>query len=242
MKLLPVLLLNFATVGGALVVYDGLRNDAPSATQNDGMAMAALERRIEALEAVEPRPTLQGPGVSPLLYERLDALEEALRAQVTTEDRPATERQPASEPTPDERGPTVPNPSSSTPSDEEPTQEEVERFRQLMSAMRREDEARESRRRLGQALDKLSLSLTPREREDVLTAHVAFRSRVQEIWAEVKVQAQATIAAGGQVNRGEIVKETTTLIQQEFAEVLTNVVHPSDAVTIAEALHPIGPR
>ena len=242
MKWLPVLLLNLATVGGALIVYDELRSDPPPPGESDGMATAALERRIQALEAVEPRPTLQGPGVNPLIFERLDALEEALRAQATTGGRPATDGPPSSEQAPDEASRTPPALSFSPPSDEEPTQEEVQRFRRLMTAMRREDKAREDRRRVGRALDNLSLNLTASQREEVLTAHVAFAPRVQEIWEEVKVQAQATIAAGGNVNRAVIVKETTALIQQEFAQALTSVVHPTDAETIAASLHPIKQR
>ena len=55
----------------------------------------------------------------------------------------------------------------------------------------------------------------------------------------MKTQARETIAAGGDVDRGEIVTTTTALIQKEFASTLTDIVdHQADAEAISEALMP----
>ena len=62
---------------------------------------------------------------------------------------------------------------------------------------------------------------------------------MNRIWGEVKQEARATVKAGGDVNRGEIVTSTMTRIQAEFAATLMDVVaHQADAQAIAEALHP----
>ena len=118
----------------------------------------------------------------------------------------------------------------------EPTAAEIARFRQLQSAVRREEAIEKNKMRINAALDTLPVNLTATEREGVHRAYAAFQPRVSEIWQEVKVEAQATIAAGGQVDRATVMAEATTTIQQEFAGALSSVVGAADAETISGAL------
>ncbi len=122
-----------------------------------------------------------------------------------------------------------------------PTADDVRKFRTLQEAVRREDRVRANRKRIEGALDKLPLNLTKRQRARIHTAFAAFEPRVTEIWTEVKIQARATVEAGGEIDRGEIVASTTEVIQTEFAATLTDIVdHQSDAEAIAQALMPGG--
>ena len=120
-----------------------------------------------------------------------------------------------------------------------PTEADVQRFRELQEAVRREDRIKKNSKRVDGILDKLGVNLTPTQRKQVHAAAADFEPNVNRIWGEVKEEARATVKAGGEVDRGEIVTSTMARIQTEFAATLMGVVgHQADAQAIAEALHP----
>ena len=237
MKLIHVLLLNVVTVAVALVVYDQLSSESPGSPQErasrpSGIDTAALDARLQALEA--ERVVLSTAGDNSGIFKRLAALEAALGQSPGTDAAPAMDR------LPDKTTP-ADDPPGSMASAGVPSADDVRRFRQLQEAVRREDRVRANKKRIEGALDKLPLNLTKRQRARIHTAYAAFEPRVTEIWTEVKIQARATIEAGGEVDRGEIVASTTEVIQTEFAATLTDIVdHQSDAEAIAQALMPGG--
>lgn len=232
MKLLPLLLVNLATVGVGIAAYDQLRGaEAPPSVVVEGARSesAALEPRIEALEA-DRRPVLGGAGIDPRVLDRLDALEEKLHAQVATGGPQVPEQ------ATDGNRPAQADPASKEGSPDEPSPDEVRRWRRVRDAVRREESLRRNRARFDKALDELSVNLTPRQRAKIYAVHAAFEPRIGEIWEEAKERAQATLAAGGQVSRAEVIAETTAIIQQEFAETLTGIVHQADAEAVASAM------
>ncbi|MHC4548738.1 MAG: hypothetical protein ACYTEZ_08155 [Planctomycetota bacterium] len=241
MRLVQVLLINLAMVVVALVVYDQLRAKAPGPSRERawprGPDTAALERRLQALEA-ERHPSLRAEaGTDARVFERLDELEAAVWGGYAA----AAGDLPATEPTQDETKPTDGEPPPPTASPDVPSAADIRRFRELREAVRREDSIKRNKARVDRALDKLSVRLTKRQRARIHVAFAAFEPRVKEIWNEAKTQAQQTIAAGGEVDRGEIVTATTATIQQEFAKTLTGIVeHPADAEAIAKTLMPGG--
>ena len=231
MKILPMLLLNLVLVGGALVVYDQMRSEPVPALQAiEGDAdTAGFEARLQALE-VERRPVLQSAGTDPRLVERLAVVEAALAGRVSMDDRPGDE--------PDLAG-RAPSQDAAQPplaSADEPTANEIRRFRRLAEAVRREVSIEKNAARVDKALDKLSLNLSKRQRRKVAEAFTTFQPRVGQIWGEAKAQAQETKAAGGTINRAEIVETTTALIQQEFVATITDTVSSADAESLARAL------
>ena len=229
MKLLPVLLLNLATLGVGIVVYDQLRRDAASpVAEVEGVRSdsAALEPRIEALEA-DRRPVLGGGGIDPRLLARLEALEALVEAQVTTAD---PERA-APEELPTEADPLAPK---ATP--DGPSPDEMRRWRKVRDAVRREDSIKKNHARFDRALDKLPFGLTPRQRQKIYAAHAAFEPRIGEIWGGIKAQAQETIAAGGAIDGQALRAQGAAQIQQEFADTITGIVHQTDAEAVAGAM------
>ena len=67
MKLLPMLLLNLATVGVALVIYDQVRTEPARTSVVAGIAgadNAALAERLSRIEAAQT-PQLQASGTNP---------------------------------------------------------------------------------------------------------------------------------------------------------------------------------
>lgn len=230
MKALPLLLLNVAMVASGIVVYDQVvrRPDAPArAVESPRVDVDALEQRLEALET-DREPALRGPDLNPLIFERLDTLEEALRAE-TAVAPPAAKAS-------GEAAPGSYDPGAVEAMQPDPAPEEVARWRRVRDAVQRQDKIDRNRERLNRALNKLSINLTPRQRDKIHVAYAAFEPRVREIWTEAKSAAQATIAEGGQVDRATVVSETTSLVQQEFAETLTGIVHHADAEAVAEAM------
>jgi len=237
MKLVPALLLNVVTVVLAVLIYDQVRGETPGSSDTRALRpadraadSAEFERRLAALEAVR-RESLRAVGTDAGIFERLAALEEAARRDGSGGL--------AAEQASDERIPEKEGAATPMRKRNEPSESEVLRFRQVREAVRRDDSVKKNQKRVDGALDKLSIRLTKRQRKRVHAALAAFEPRVGEIWTEVKTQARATIAAGGEVDRGEIVTSTQALIQKEFAATLTDVVsHEADAAAIAEALMP----
>lgn len=232
MKPLAIVLMNVAAVVGTIVVYDQVRSrdPAPSSVVIEGtdVDVVDLRERLESLEA-ERRPVLTAAGTDPRVLARLEALERSIG--------PAA---PIDEPTdaPDVEGrPSESADSGPLPSfDGEPTKDEIQRFRKLQAAVRRQERIEKERKRVGASLDKLGIAFSPTQREDIHTAYAAFQPRVDEIWSAVKTQARETMMQGGQVDRATIVTETTALIEQEFASTLVEIVPQGDAEAVAQAL------
>lgn len=229
MKLLPIVLINVATVCVALFAYEQLRTEPePRAVAVDSDAHA-LVKRIEALESRGGRPLLRAKGPDPVVAKRLATLEEAVGVLgVTgTPAAPSEGEEAQSEGTPAKQ----PAPTF------EPTPEAIMRFRKLREAVNRQDRQRKNRARINKLLDRLSLNLNDRQRDQILEAHGQFQPRVREIWTEVKQEATRTIEDGGEIDRGEIVSSTQARIQQEFAATINSVVSQTEAEEIARALH-----
>ena len=227
MKLSQVLLVNVATVAVALFAYDQVREVAsvPSkgrATTSRSAGAAALEARVHALE-VEARALREAAGAERRMPDQMEAPERVVESGAEP-DRAI------------DRGPAAKDPGTG-----KPTAEDVGRFRRLQDAVRRENNIKKNMKRVDNALDKLSINLTPAQRKGVHTAVAEFEPNIVRIWGEVKTEARATIEAGGEVDRGQLVSSTQTRIQTEFAATLTDIVnHPADAQAIAEAMHPGG--
>lgn len=226
MRPIPVLLLNVALVGIGLFAYDQLRDDAPSSPvtfEGGAIDLAALERRIEALEARGPQ-RLRGAEPDADLLARLEALEDV---------------SPPHEPL-ESVAPPSPTDAPAREADAEtmPSEAQIALWQKIREAVRRQESIARNRKRFDPALDRLGLHLTPRQRERIHEAYTAFEPRIHEIWEEAKAEAQATAAAGGTVDRQQIVMETTNQIQQAFAETLSGVVHDADAPLVAGAMIP----
>ncbi len=229
MKILPILLLNVLTAVVAIVVYDQLRDDsAPQDTVIEGSVdNSAFERRLDKLEA--RRPQLETKGVDASIFDRLDALESVARV-------PAPSVDPDAQPILEGRPSMKRDEPFSSGADWEPTAEDVERYRRLRKAVERDDRIKKNAARVERALKKLALNFNDEQRSAISAAFTDFQPRVRQIWTDVKTEAQATIAAGGTVDRGEIVTSTTALIQQEFAGTLTDIVSHADAEAVAGTL------
>jgi len=234
MKLAQVLLINVATVAVALVVYDELRDDAVAqsrvrAPTSRSTREVELEARVHALE-VEARTLREAAGAERRVPDPMDAPAKAGALRASPEAEPGAAI---------DRGPATKAPKARMA--DQPSSEDVDRFRRLQDAVRRENSIKKNRQRVDGALDKLSINLTPKQRERVHAAVAEFEPNIVRIWGEVKTEARATIEAGGEVDRGQIVSSTQTRIQTEFAATLSEIVnHQADAQAIAEAVHPAG--
>jgi hypothetical protein len=237
MRLVPILLINLATVVVALVVYDQVRGKTYRSSQGRASTprsqvidATAIGQRLDALEA-ERSPPPWSPGTDA----GLDGSDESELGNA------ASGSLAAKDPTPAEATPTEVEPPAAAAYSYVPRADDIRRFRQLREAVRREDSIEKNRARVDGALNKLSLRLTKTQRSKIHHAFAAVEPRVTRIWIDAKTQAQKTIAAGGEVDRGEIVTSTTAVIQQEFANTLTAIVdHPADAEEIAKSLMPGG--
>ena len=231
MKPFPVFLVNLATVVVALVVYDQLRSEGSSrgrASRTRATDTAELEARIRALETQRRTSPVENDAHA---SGRLDGpASNTSRRAAPGDPSPATK---------DGAKPVRGAQPSGTLSSDAPTEDEVRRFRRLREHTRRLDSVKRNRKKVSEALKKLPINLTDEQRELVHYKYAAFEPVVSEIWGEVKQAAQATVKAGGEVDRGEIVATATTTIQAKFAATLGDVVdHDADAQAIAAALHP----
>jgi len=227
MKLLPIILFNVVTVTVALVAYDTLRSEPqPEPAEVD---TSALEERIAAVENARPR-NRRTTSTDPVVLERLAALEQAVAAPMAALEGEATND--ATDEVSPRRfdGPELSAPIGVL------SAAEIQRFRRLHEAVRREDAAIKNKARIDAALDNLPFRLTDGQRNEIHTAYAVFEPRVREIWTEAKLEAQQTIADGGAVDRGEIVANTTAVIEGEFAATLSDVVPVGDAHTVAAAV------
>ena len=231
MKLLPILLLNVAVVGGGLFAYDQLRTEEPAPAEPEApqtVELGDLEARVKALEA-QPAPPLQAEGLDPRVAKQLEALAsriEALEKREPTETPVVDGNEPQGESTP------KPMPSGEEPKGE-PTKEEVARFKKLQSAAYRERRLQRIAKRVKSRLASLDLSLTPEQQKQLVAAYADFEPRRDEIWTEVK---QNTPDTTPREDWGQIITDTNARIQREFTERITPFIPAADAETISEGL------
>jgi hypothetical protein len=193
---------------------------------------SALEERLAVLETERRRPRRVGAGDQGILT-RLAALESAASTEsaalvpTTTDEGSAalSAGAPIAIPQPMQDGPRG-----------EPTEAEVDRFRKLQAAVRKQELIEKSAKRVNRLLDALPVNLTEEQRDGVHTRWASFQPRFGEIWGEAKSEARATAEAGGQVDRQTIVANTNAVIQNEFAGLLGGLINPADSSTIAAAL------
>lgn len=229
MKLLPVLLLNIVVAGAAVVVYDQVRStDAPQGGDLDTATVdtSALEARLAALESRE-QPMLQAEGSDPRALARLEAFERRLRALET--------RSPASrEQDPEEEDPQPARELPIMAAEGDPTPEEVSRFRKLQKASHRQVRRQKVSRRLAAVVDKLGISLTEDQQEQLVDAYADFEPRRSEMWQEAK----STAAAEGEdADWDRVIRETSSRIRRAFVDEIDDFIPSADAESIAGALN-----
>ena len=176
---------------------------------------------------------LSGTRVDPTLEDRILALEEA-----RDEAPPATVA--TARTTPDVDQPVTPSDEPFTTEDKtpsEPSRAEVRRFLRLQQMANEERKRMHAEGRLRKALAAAGLEhLSDDQFTEIQAAHEEFQPRVQEIWTEVKMQAEEIAAAGGTVDGRELRTTTAQQISTEFAEVLTHILPVSDAEAVASAV------
>lgn len=232
MKLLPIVLLNVITVTVGIIVYEHVRDDGPTTgalITEGGTDLVEVTRRLEALESRQ-EPALRATGSNSDLLDRIAALEAAR----TSAEGAVKEEAFLAKPTEAEQpgaGPTDPKRAW-----KEITKDEIARFRKLRDAAARQDRVKRNAKRVDGALKKLGLDLSTSQRERIHERFAAFQPEIDRIWTEAKTQAQATVQAGGTIDRGEIVTSTRALIQQSFAETINDIVPQADAEAVATSL------
>ena len=225
MRLLPVLLINLVTVAVAIVAYDQLRGPEPTgllSAEARGDADADLAARVTALEAAR-QPMLKADGPHRLV-ERLDRLEEAVRALRSGAAQPAV--------APEEDGSVGRPQEDARDVGESPGVEDVERFRQLQAASRRLERMKREEMRVGKVLDGLGVRLSGEQRRRLLEAHVDFEERRNEIWTSVKTQ------AAPDTDWPTVIAQTQQVVRGEFVQRISSFLPAGDAEQIAAALHP----
>jgi hypothetical protein len=178
------------------------------------VALDEFESRLSAVEAKvreEPLPT----GTDPTVLDRLTSLERRLREVPEAGEVPTSSEEPK---------PTV---------EEEPDDAEVERFRKLREAVRKQEWMKGLRRRVDDVLNDLDLDLTEKRAKQLTEAWGEFQSRMQRIWEEAK---QTGAAAGAAVDWKQIISDTTGRIERELTEIISEFLPAADAERIAGGL------
>lgn len=229
MRVLPLLLMNAAVVGLALLAYDQLRDQAPAGGANldDASALSALEERVVALERSKPVELRTDGGMSSL-RQRIEALEAGL----------ATARAAAAVPSSETVGRPGVAPSSETvarPGSAEPTDDELRRFRRMRDAARAKERGDKERKRLDLALAKAGIPLAPKQREQVLATQKQFAARRTELWGEAK---RRGAEEGANADWPTIIRETNGLVRREFSTQIAEFLPQADADAVAEAVYP----
>jgi hypothetical protein len=242
MKLLPILLLNVVTVGGALVVYDQMRTD-PATPSEYGVLTSdtsELEARVASLERrrSDNAPVLQSDGIDDRILDRLDDLERMVSA------RPVAVRE-ASESAGGERAPSMSgepgaDPLAATNGGEGPTEEAIARYRALEKAARDQERQERERKRIDEALTKLDIRLTDTQKDKLTTAYTAYQERRGEVFRSAMTKAREARDAGSDANWGEVMAEARNLVQQEFTTEISSFIPADEAQKISESLNTRG--
>lgn len=228
MKILPILLINAVMVGGGIVIYDQLQDDAPAPTyqESSGLTDDVLARLDERYLGQDSggEPLLQATGTDPRLLARLDALEKRLAMRAAP-----SKSAPAEETAEDSNSPLA-RPEVAMDG-VEPSDEEVERFRKIQQRADELRRAEQERERLTRFLDRIEVDLTEEEQDKLLATQRSYRrkfgEKMREIWQsgddrEVMRESMRTL--------GETMREEVSVEIQEYLSV-------GDAQKITENLN-----
>lgn len=233
MKMLPILLINIALVGGGLIIYDQLRSDAPNATYQtggvDGVQISNLEDRIARLEQRGETPMLRSSGGEGLA-QRVEALEQRF---ANVPPPPAGPRPEAGDGT----RPPMPRPDAASGDDpqSQPSDEELQWFRRMREAdeqARREERERDQLTRMLKGLD---ITLDKQQTDKLLTAQRDMRKKMGEVWRNVR--------RGPDVDREQVRQEMGQKMEQirdEFSVTINKFIPAADATKIVESSNRFG--
>lgn len=237
MKLLPILLMNVALVGGGIFVYDQMREEGPATTYEssgaDHVEIAGLADRVAALEG--RTPGLRATGVDAGILARIEALESksAVRAPDAASSGSAGE-------TPSTAGTDGGMAMPTLDDGVEPTADEVQRFRKMMEAaerMRREERERD---RLLAQLKELEISLNPKQTEQLMSATRDYRSKIGDVWR--KSFSGAREPGADREAMREQARQGMETLKEEFAVTINKFIPSGDAQKIVENIARVGGR
>ena len=234
MKMLPILLINVALVGGGIVIYDQLRGDAPHATYDtvsaDNVQLSDLASRLARLEENAGAPMLRASGGDGLA-KRIEMLEQRLA------DGPPPPRGDAPASADGEERPPLARPEIPVGDgeDAQAADEELRWFRRMRDAddlARREEREREQLTRM---LASLEISLNPEQTDKLLVAQRDMRTKMGEIWRGVP--------RGPDVDREQLRQEMgqkMETIRDEYAVTINKFIPAGDAAKIVESSNRMG--
>jgi len=227
MKMLPLLLINVALVGGGLVIYDQLRSDAPSATYHTGgvdpVQVSDLESRIARLEQSSGAPMLRTGGTEALV-QRLESLEQRL-ARVPPPPRPD------GPPAADDPRPPLERPEMAATGDPaaQPSEDELRWFRRMREADEQARREERERQQLATMLSSLEINLDEQQMDKLVVAQRKMRDQMGDIWRNVR--------RGPDVDREQVRQEMTQKmdsIREEFSVTINKFIPAADAAKIVE--------
>lgn len=232
MKMLPILLINVALVGGGIIIYDQLRSDAPHATYDsggmDGEMLADLESRLARLEARPGAPMLRASG-GDALAQRLEALEARFAAV------PPPPRADGSEPEADARPPLERPEMASADGEAQPSNDELRWFRRMREADEQSRRTEREREQLTRMLENLEINLNDEQTDKLLVAQRDMRSKMGEMWRGIR--------RGPDVDREQVRQEMTQkmeTIREEFSVNINKFLPTGDAAKIVESSNRMG--
>ena len=227
MKLLPILLINLVVTGGAILIYDQTRPAPPAkpVVELETKDITALVDAVAAALEVDEPAELRGDGGQESLLRRLLAIEARIAKLGTA---PAV--------VPDTADPAEEVATPVAPMVEgEPSDEELEKFRRLQKAARERDWMAKRAARVDKVLAKAGLTLSGKQRDQLIRAERAFNDRFNEIWGEAK---QSGAAQGDAADWSTIIRETNQTIQAEFTERINTFLPQADAEAVSAAMYP----
>jgi hypothetical protein len=236
MKLLPILLMNVALVGGGIVIYDQMREDAPATTYAAGgidhVDVAGLSERIAALEG--RAPGLRATGIDAGLLARLETLESKLAVRAPADSGGDVDDTPSAPGTDGDMA--MPKLDDGV----EPSTDEVRRFRKMMEAaeqLRRDERERD---RLLAQLKELEVTLNPKQTDQLISATRDYRSKIGDVWR--KSFSGARDAGADREAMREQARQGMETLKEEFAVTINKFIPAGDAQKIVENMGRVGGR
>jgi len=227
MKILPILLINLAVTGGALVIYDQMQGEAGSATYDmagaDSVAMADVETRLARLEKNTAAPALAGAGNEGILR-RLEALEGS-RADSGT--RPSESGMASAD------GPAGSNagPITTFSDDGDVSDGEVRRFRKLMDAANEQRRLEREREQLASLLERLEIEMDDKQQEQFLTARRARQEKMGQMFRDLRNNREP---GGDREQFMTKINEGRAKLNEEFAVQINKFLPSGDAAKLVE--------
>ena len=235
MKLLPFLLVNLLTVGGGLAIYDQLRADQPAASY-DEMGDGSLEARVATLEREAGRgssdsaPMLQSEGADPRLAARIEDLERRLTAAPSASAAIAA----AAVESANGSAPTMATPAYLSP--DEPSEDQIQAYRKLEAASRKQQRLEREMKRLDATLTELDIDLGAEDKTKLASAYMDFQERRSTVFRAAMTKARESREAGGEANWSEVMTEARNTVKQEFTVKISSFIPSGDAERISESL------